>query len=355
MFRFTLKMAFLAICATTLIANFSFAQDNKPCKQCPSCQQTIAVNNAELSATTSENQPAKKDENSGDKQNEFEVRVEIELDSIPLLSSLPMLNKLFKNKKQETGAQVDTKRDTEKGIEIQFSDRPEPAALISELPVGTYPVATASYNEPVRDDTPKCCQTPGGCCARPGPVMTTPDTCVTGATCNETKKGCCANEKGCCQPPQNLVTDIPLPSSQPYPDIEWVADYPNQPHSYIEKQADGSSCCKAQIKSGCCQKKCCETGMPSNVMLANFAEQTAIADHQRSRHMEEIMALRMENAELKVALTAAERHAEMLHQMMDLREQNAMLRGALNQQQTMNPHPTMTPYHRIGGPVPDNR
>ena len=169
MFRFTLKMAFLAICATTLIANLSFAQDNQPCKQCPSCQQTTAVNNAELSATTErfglfksvtvlENPPAKKDENSADKRNEFEVHVEIELDSIPLISSLPILSNLFKNKKQETAPQVDTKRDTEKGLEIQFSDRPEPAALMSELPAGTYPVATASYNEPVGDDTAKCCQ-----------------------------------------------------------------------------------------------------------------------------------------------------------------------------------------------------
>ena len=74
-------------------------------------------------------------------------------------------------------------------------------------------------------------------------------------------------------------------------------------------------------------------------MLANFAEQASVEEQQRLQYMEELLELRVENAELKVALNAAERHAEMLQRMAELREQNAILRAELQRQQMGKPLP----------------
>ena len=82
-------------------------------------------------------------------------------------------------------------------------------------------------------------------------------------------------------------------------------------------------------------------------MLASFSEQAAVAEHQRMQYMEELLELRVENAELKVALAATERHVEMMQRMSELREQNAALRAELHLHHAMNSQPPMLPAPQL--------
>ena len=357
MIRLMSILAITAICATTLVVDFAKAQNKDACPNCPATDDKTAAAKkvqwqhglfkmVKLEASATTDPSAEKDEEG---KHENEIRVEIEIDGSNILSSLPLLKNLFQKKPEG---------EVENGIRLQFSDH-QKSALNNDGPVSQ--VGTASFTTPALDDAPKCCQAAagGGCCARPESSVSTNQSCVTGGKCCESAKGCCESAKGCCDSAKGCCDSakgccdsergfVFFPGTDfATPPFQMVTETGNHCPASLTQPAPCFHCPMKNCQAGCCNEPRCETSMSSNVMLASFSEQAAVADHQRMQYMEELLELRVENAELKVALAATERHVEMMQRMSELREQNAALRAELHLHHAMNSQPPMLPAPQL--------
>jgi len=369
MIRLMSILAITAICATTLVVDFAKAQNKDACPPCPNCpatdDKTTAVKKVQwqhglfkmvkLEASATTDPSAEKDEEG---KHENEIRVEIEIDGSNILSSLPLLKNIFQKKPEG---------EVENGIRLQFSDHQE-SALNNDGPVSQ--VRTASFTTPVLDDAPKCCPAAagGGCCARPDSSASPNQSCVTGGKCCDSAKGCCDSAKrccdsakGCCDSAKGCVTGegccdsgkgccdsgmgfVFFPGTDfAKPPFQMTTETGNHCPACLTQASPCFHCPMKNCQAGCRNEPRYETAMSSNVMLASFSEQAAVVDHQRMQYMEELLELRVENAELKVAMAATERHLEMMQRMSDLREQNSALRAELHLHQAMKSQHSMMP------------
>ena len=371
MIRLMSILAITAICATTLVVGVAKAQNKDACParaNCPATDaETAAVKKVQwqhglfkmvkLEASATTDPSAEKDEEG---KHENEIRVEIEIDGSNILSSLPLLKNLFQKK---------PKGEVENGIRLQFSDHQE-SSLNNDGQV-----RTASFTTSALDDAPKCCQAAagGGCCARPESPVSPNQSCVTGGKCCDAAKGCCDSAKGCCDAAKGCCDSakgccdsakgccdaakgccnsesgfVFFPGTDfATPPFQMVTETGNHCPASLTQPAPCFHCPMKNCQAGCCNEPRCETPMSSNVMLASFSEQAAVAEHQRMQYMEELLELREENAELKVALAATERHVEMMQRMSELREQNAALRAELHLQHAMKSQPPMLPAPQL--------
>ena len=191
-----------------------------------------------------------------------------------------------------------------------------------------------------------CCDSAKGCCdSAKGCCDAAKGCCDSAKGCCDAAKGCCDSGKGCCDSEMGFVffpgTNFATPPCQ------MVTETGNHCPASLTQPAPCFHCPMKNCQAGCCNEPRCETSMSSNVMLASFSEQAAVADHQRMLCMEELLELRVENAELKVALAATERHVEMMQRMSELREQNAALRAELHLHHAMKSQPSMLPAPQL--------
>ncbi|MEE2825709.1 MAG: hypothetical protein VYE64_03690 [Planctomycetota bacterium] len=323
MIRSKLTLAITAICVASLTFSAAVAQE---CTICPANDHGTAkasddnhgkkiewnhfglFKTVKLEASTNKKQASESD-SEGTPKHKNEIRVEIGVNARQLLSGLPLLANMF-SKQTDNGNNPKPAERMPRGIHIDFSN--DSRRLPQDGSTGV--VLPTSHSEPIQD-TPECCPSKeicpassGGCCARPDPVLPISKSSVTGAACCESAKPCCeSNRKSPC---------AGKASCQSTP-----------------------ACCQITPPSQETAKTVSCRANPQTLMLANFAEQASVEEQQRWQYMEELLELRVENAELKVALNAAERHAEMLQRMAELREQNAILRAELQRQQMGKPLP----------------
>ena len=331
MIRSTLTLAIMAICAASLTFSAAVAQEETACPiDDHGTAKAVDENDGKkiewnhfglfktvkLEAATNKKQTAESDSD-GTPQHKNEIRVEIGVNASQLLSGLPLLAKMFSEQTENKDNANSAKR-VQREIHIDFSN--DPRKLPRKASTGM--VLPTSHSEPIHDE-PECCPSKeicpasgGGCCARPDPVLPISKIKVTGAVCCESAKPCCeSNRKSSCK---------------------------------SSCKSSGSTEAGCQSTPACCQATppsqktataiACQANSQT-LMLANFAQHASAEEQQRWQYMEELLELRVENAELKVALNAAERHAEMLERMAELREQNAILRAELHRQQMSKPLP----------------
>ncbi|MCH2183099.1 MAG: hypothetical protein MK108_13945 [Mariniblastus sp.] len=359
-------LAIAAICAPLATVSSTLAQDQDVC---PTRHHSTAETEAatpgkkvewnhfglfktvKLEAST-QNTPSPDADQKNEKKHQNEIRVEIGVDASHILSHLPMLKNLFP---QKQGKDASEKAGTEPqgGIRIEISNDP---TLLPTRQGFDGSVQQASHTTPV-DNQPAagpivdiCPAASGGCCARPDPVCLTSDGCVTGSACCESKKGCCESDKGSAVANRSCTGDSGKCGESAGPCCNTLLPSGNTHSGCPTSAIHVSNCPQANGGSSC------SANPPTQLMLANFTEPPVTAGEARLQYMEELLELRVENAELKVALAAAERHAEMLQRMAELREQNAILRAELHLHQAARlpadaNRPVPPANHRPGQPT----
>lgn len=258
--------------------------------------------------------PASSAARNKERQREIEINIEFEWDGTSLLSNLPFVKGLFSSPSKPSFNEATESSD-------HFSDvRSTQEATLTASETGTQREVTHAAGLAISfsDENPNCCEAMGGCCARPWVVETQIKQCCDSGTTRPSPTSC--TKAACCQNPK----DQSAPAST----------------TKTAKPSAIKPCCCLGKNTATCQSTECVTPKPhlnaDVITLANFTEQASVAEQQRLEFIEELVELKIENAELKMALEAAKQQLDMLRQLADLREQNVLLKAELHIHQAMN-------------------